>query len=99
MDDLVAVNCENYEREPVIGRCTKILEDSVEVAWLEGSYTTSWKPWKVRDVKNRRKVVDWTDNIPMMSIVLFGFTLTATKHLRKTTIERLKEEYNKLKQQ
>ena len=98
-DDLVAVFCENYAREPVIGRCTQIFDDTIDVAWMEGSYTTLWKPWKVRDATNRRKVVDWVDRIPKVSILLFGFTLTTTKHLRRKTIERLKEEYNKLSPQ
>ena len=39
-DDLVAVYCENYAREPVIGRCTQIFDDTIDVAWLEGSYTS-----------------------------------------------------------
>ena len=98
-DDLVAVYCENYSREPVIGTCTQIFDDAIDVAWLEGSYTSLWKPWKVRDATNHRKVVDWVDRIPKGSILLFGFTLTATKHLRRKTIERLKEEYSKVTQQ
>ena len=97
IDDLVAVFCENYAREPVIERCTQIFDETIEVLWMDGSYKSFWKPWKVRDAKNRRKVVDWVDRIPKMSILLFGFTLTTTKHLRRKTIERLKE-YIKIKQ-
>ena len=96
--DLVAIFCENYAREPVIGKCLKIIEDNIEVAWMEGSYTSSWKPWRVRDQNNRRKVVDWVDLIPKLSIVLFGFKLTATSHLRKKTIDNLKKEYSKVKE-
>ena len=95
----MAVFCENYSREPVIGRCLQISEENITVAWIEGSYSTSWKPWKVRDQKNRRKVVDWTDSVPKLSIVFFEFSLTATRHLRKKTIDPLKKEYSKLKQQ
>ncbi len=97
IDDLVAVYCANYDREPVIGRCTQIWSEEIEVPWMEGTYTSSWRPWKVRDQQNRRKVIDWTDNIPKGSIILFGFSLTARNHLRKNTSERLKEEYGKLK--
>lgn len=99
INDFVAVFCENYEREPVIGCCTLIFNDSIEVAWMDGRYTSQWKPWKIRDQKNQQKVVDWTDRIPKMSIILFGFTLTGTKHLIKKTIEHLKEQYRKVKQQ
>lgn len=87
VDDLVAVLCENYTREPVVGRCLKIFEDNIEVAWMEGSYNSSWKPWKVRHQKNRRKLVDWVDCIPKLSIV----QLTATNHLRKKTVDNLKK--------
>ena len=96
IDDMVAVHCENYAREPVIGLCTQVLDTTIDVVWMEGTYTSSWKHWKVRDEKNKRKVVNWTDQIPKMSVILFGFTLTTTKHLRKTTIERLKAQYAKL---
>ena len=65
----------------IIGRCTQIFDDTIDVAWLEGSYTSLWKPWKVQDAINCRKVVDWVDRIPKGSILLFGFTLTATKQL------------------
>ena len=49
------------------------------------SYTVcGWReatpPWRVRDQKNRRKVVD---SIPKLSILLFRFTPTDTKHLGK----------------
>ena len=53
---------------------------------------------KVLDDKKRQKLINWTNIIPKMSIILFGLTLTATDHLRKVTIQRRKEEY-KLKLQ
>ncbi len=62
--DLVAIHCENYTKEPVIGECTRIEEDYIEVGWMEVSYTSSWKPWKIRDPKNKRRTVTWTDTVP-----------------------------------
>ena len=41
---LVAVFCENYAQEPVIGQCTQIFDNTIEVMWMEGSYTSLWKP-------------------------------------------------------
>ena len=32
--DLVAVNCENHDREPAIGSCTEIFEDDIEIVWM-----------------------------------------------------------------
>ena len=94
--DLVAVNCEN-SREPAIGSCTEIFEEDIEIVWMEGDYTSAWKTWKIRDPKNRRKIIEWRDSIPKLSILLFGFTLTTTHHLRKRTVERLKEQYDKVR--
>ena len=75
------------------------MTDNMDVIlWYEGTYTSAWRPWKIRDPKNRRRIVDWTDTIPKTSIILFAFKLTARNHLKKTTISKLKEEYLKLKQ-
>ena len=93
---MLAIYCENSDQEPAIASCLGIREDCLEVIWYEGSYTTSWKPWRIRDPKNRRKIIDWTDTIPKSSVILFAFELTRTGHLRKTTIIKLKEEYSKL---
>ena len=93
----MAVFCENYSTEPAIGKCIQIDNDTIEILWMEGSYTSPWKPWKVRDPKNRRKTIDWTDSIPKLSIVLFGFILTSNNHLRKKTIDCLKQEYSKIR--
>jgi len=93
----VAVYCDNYSREPVIGNCTQVFDKDIEIAWMEGTYTTSWKPWKIRDPQNRRKTIQWTDHVPKDSIILFDFALTSTNHLRKATVQHLKKEYARLK--
>ena len=94
--DFVAVNCEN-SREPAIGCCKEIFEEDIDIVWMEGEYTSAWKTRKIRDPKNRRKIIEWRDSIPKLSVLLFGFTLTTTNHLRKRTIERLKEQYDKVR--
>ena len=89
-DDLVAVVCENCEIEPTIGRVEEINGNDVDIVWLEGTYQTAWKVAKHRDPRNRSRMVEWRDTVPKESIILFQFQLTATKHLRKRTQERLK---------
>ena len=91
---LVAVYCENYTCEPVIGQCIQISGSNVQIARMKGSYTTPWKLWLIR---NGRKSVRWCDWIPKSSIILYDFELTSTKHLRKATIVHLKEAYEKFK--
>ena len=46
---LVAVNIECNSSEPLIGTCTTIKDDTIQVEWMKGSYATSWKPWKIRE--------------------------------------------------
>jgi len=53
----VAVYCDNYSIEPVIGNCTQVFDKDIEIAWMEGTYTTSWKPWKIRDPQNHCKTI------------------------------------------
>ena len=97
-NQLVAVQCENCELEPLIARVEGIKQDDVEIVWLEGKYNKSWKVAKHLDPKNRRKKVDWKDVVPKSSIILFDFKLTASNHLRKSTVEHLKKAYLELKQ-
>ena len=93
---LVAVYCENYANPPAIGKCTNLDESSVQIEWMKGTYSSSWKTWMIQDVRNRRKKVPWTDWVPKESIILFDFDLTLTNRLRKTTIEHLKSKYAEL---
>ena len=94
---LVAVDCENCSnypyKEPLLGKVLKVLNEEVEIVWLEGEYSKSRRVTKQRDPRNKRKMVDWTDTIPKASIILFDFELTTTNHLRKRSIEHLKKVY------
>ena len=93
----VAVFCENSATEPEIACCTKVNESEAQIVWYKGTYTSQWKPWRIRDPKNQRKFIEWTDTISMSSIILYAFQLTPKLHLKKTTAERLKSDYAKLK--
>ena len=94
---LVAVNCENYADGPSIGKCVHMTDESVQIEWMKGTYSSSWTTWIVQDEKNRRKKVPWTDWIPKDSIILFDFKLTSTSRLRKTTVQHLKSKYDELR--
>lgn len=48
VDQLVAVQCENCDLEPLIGRVLHLGEDDISLVWLEGEYS---KPWKVAKVQ------------------------------------------------
>ena len=36
---LVAVDCENCNKEPLLGKMLKVLNEEIEIVWLEGEYT------------------------------------------------------------
>lgn len=74
----MAVQCENCSLEPLLGKVLEIFTDAgeIEIVWLEGGHNKAWKVWKHRDPKNRRRIIDWTDRIPLSSVLLFDFELT-----------------------
>ena len=90
---LVAVHCEDCPTEPAIGEVMELGRDNVQIKWLKGTYSTSWEYYKIPDERDRRRKVNWEQNIPRSSILLYNFQLTKTKHLRKKTISKLKELY------
>ena len=73
---MVAVHCENYAREPVIGLCTQVLDTTIEVVWDGWHLHLIVEAMEGARRKNKIKVVNWTDQIPKMFVILFGFTLT-----------------------
>ena len=93
---LIAVYCDNYANEPAIAKCMEISESEVKVTWMKGTYSSAWKTWMIRDPSNHRKMTEWSDWIPLSSILLFDFQLTPSGHLRKQTITHLKKEYAKI---
>ena len=90
---LVALNVENCHLRPLIAKVLEVSADTIDVVWLEGSYT---KSWKLAKRKEGHTFVDWADNVPKSSIILFDFQLTKTNRLRKATIQHLKETYSKI---
>ena len=94
----MAVQCENCSLEPLLGKVLEKFTDvgEIDIVWLEGAYNKAWKVSKRRDPNNRRRIVDWTDRIPLSSVLLFDFELTKTNLLRKATVEHLKKAYANL---
>ena len=85
------------DKEPLLGKVLKVVDEGVENVWLKGEYNKSWKVAKQRDPRNKRKMVDWTDTIPKASIILFDFELTTINRLRNRSIEHLKKAYAELR--
>uniref|UniRef100_A0A1X7TSQ5 Uncharacterized protein n=1 Tax=Amphimedon queenslandica TaxID=400682 RepID=A0A1X7TSQ5_AMPQE len=92
---LVAVTCKNSELEPLIARVLEIEENRIEIEWL-GTYS---KPWHNKTEGSKLPIIAWKDFILNESIILFAFTMTASNCLRKATIDHLKEQYKKIRDQ
>ena len=39
--DMLAVNCQDSDKEPVIASCISVREDYIDVVWYDGNYSSS----------------------------------------------------------
>ena len=90
---LCAVYTDDTETQPWIGICKDVSSTEVRLAWLEGTYSSSWKPLLQKKGRKKEEVVD---TIAKESIILYDFELTRTQHLKKCTQLRLKQIYSDL---
>ena len=75
---LVALMSESSSERPLIAK-------------VDGKWTRVWRECKKREGS---KYVEWTDEVPRASVVLFDFQLTSSGKLRTTTLRELKGIYN-----
>ena len=71
--ELVAINVINCDLRPLVAKVTKVYDNSLEIIWLEGSYT---RPWKTAKKKEGCIIVDWTDTVTKSSVILCLLELT-----------------------
>ena len=88
---LVAVNVSTYPERPQIGKIVKTERDTIEIDWLIGTWTTQWKPHKVR--RGKESIV-WRECVQKSSVLSSGFTLTPGNKLREATKRELKALYD-----
>ena len=96
-DDWVAIHCSGYPG-PCIAKVIEVQDESVNVVWYRGSYNSSWKLWEIPAARNKRKT-QWEDTIPKSSILLFGFKMTPTNRLQKSTSQHLQTLYQTIELQ
>lgn len=90
---VIACYLDKYdEEEPQLGQVTQDTECNadMEVEWMVGTYTESWRLWK------QRKGETWKERIPSNSI-LFPVTLNSNKRLSNSTISKLKLKYQNIR--
>ena len=86
----MAVTLETYAERPLIGRVETVTGDTLQLTWMHGHWTTRWSVCKRRE-GNRH--VEWKEEIPKSSVILFDFQLTPTGKLRAATVNELKRVY------
>jgi hypothetical protein len=86
----VALNMSEYKEKPQIGNVKSVSENTLEIEWYNGSWTTTWKVHKIR---KGRELVVWKEEVPKSSVVLFDFSLTPNNKLREATRKELKRVY------
>ena len=87
---LVALSLENYRKRPLIGRVDKLLDKTLKITWLHGHWTMSWSICKRRE---GQRYIEWQEEVPKESVVLFDFQLTSSGKLRTVTVRELKRIY------
>ena len=91
--NLVACYLDKYQdEEPQIARINKVKSETVEVQWMQGSYSDTWHPCKV---KKGRNYEPWLEEIPR-SAILYQIELTSAMRLAQPLRKKLKLSYGKL---
>ena len=87
---LVAVLTETLEEAPWLGKVERIEGGTISIVWMEGSYTSSWKP---ATICKRKKIVEWRDTVSVETVILSDITLTESSELTKDSVRLIKETY------
>ena len=88
---LVAVLTETLEEAPWLGKVERIDGGNLSIVWMEGSYTSSWKPATIR---KQKKIVEWRDTVPVETVILSDITLTENDELTKDSVRLIKDTYS-----
>ena len=65
----------------------------MKIMWMDGSYDSTWK---VANARVGRRKIDWTDEVPRASIIMYGFPLQPSLRLPPRIIKELKEQYKEI---
>lgn len=79
------------EEQPYIAKVLEIKAEAVKVQWMKGGYKKSWVELVHGVGRNRNPSID---DIPLKSIMMFGFKLTQKGMLKKESVKQIKELYN-----
>ena len=66
-----------------MAKILSVTDMELVIVCLEGSHS---RTWKVAKKKEGCTFVDWTDAVPITSVILYDFELTKGNRLRITTI-------------
>lgn len=89
IDEIIGVISPKYSERLLLGKILAVNDASVDIEWLVGTYSGTWKIWK-------EKGKSITDTILNEDILLHNIILTNAKRLTTSTIKELKDVYAKL---
>ena len=87
----MAVDLQKYEEWPQIGKVIKSNEDTVTLAWYDGTYSS---PWTKVKLKQGKQYVEWRETVGRNELIMYDITLTSGYRLRKDAVEKLKSFFN-----
>ena len=87
--EYVAVKCNKYKDRLLIGKVIELKSNAFILEWLQGRYTSQWRPWTGRE---KGKTVKYTDVIEYKNIVYRNIEFSGMK-LQKCTVTALKAVY------
>ena len=87
----VVLSLENYRERPLIGRVNKLFQKTLKITWLHGHWTM---PWSICKRREGQRHIEWQEEVPKESVMLFDFQLTSSGKLRRqVTVRELKRVY------
>ena len=87
VESLVAVNLENYDKVPVIGKVLEKRDNEFTIHYWKGSWNKKWEPWL-------HSKGPWTDVLPKEYVYLASFTLNEGDKLSADTKRQMKSFLN-----
>ena len=73
---------------PWLGKVDGVEGGNLLIVWMEGSYSSSWKP---ATIHQRKKFGELRDTVPVETVILSGITLTENNRLTKDSVRLIKD--------
>ena len=76
---------------PLVGKAVAVTEDTIDLMWYYGKYTSKWKEWGGGKDKKFQK-----DKVSRQLVLTNGFQLTSSNKLPVKLAKHLRKIYSKI---